>query len=274
VRLGKRLGSLLHQLGGSIGGTIPFACQDWANTKAAYRFLSNDDVDEQAILAGHFQATRDRSQASSGPLLILQDTTEFSYKRDEPEAIGYKGVAYSRRDKAGRLRQHTTCGILMHSSLAVTAQGLPLGLCAIKFWSRQKFKGTTALKRKINPTRASRAFAVDPYYRPEDLGFVVPGGLIAWAHCINDRGQIAGEARTSIDTNTATTLTTCKALTTPAATPRRLTRGPKSRVRTALWTHNGPLSTSRTCEASCRTSAMKRLRSELASEGTWSAGRS
>lgn len=153
ARLGKRLGSLLHQLGGSIGGTIPFACQDWANTKAAYRFLSNDDVDEQAILSGHFQATRDRAQAAAGPLLILQDTTEFSYKREEPEAIGFTGMTNSGRDKDGRLRQHTTCGILMHSSLAVTTQGLPLGLCAIKFWSRQKFKGTAALKRKINPTR-------------------------------------------------------------------------------------------------------------------------
>jgi len=153
ARLGKRLGSLLHQLGGSIGGTIPLACQDWANTKAAYRFLSNDDVDEQAILAGHFQATRDRAQASAGPLLILQDTTEFSFKRDKPELVGFKGVTHSRRDKAGRPQPHTTCGILMHSSLAVTTQGLPLGLCAIKFWSRQKFKGTAALKRKINPTR-------------------------------------------------------------------------------------------------------------------------
>jgi hypothetical protein len=147
------LGGLLHQLGGSIGGTIPFACQDWANTKAAYRFLSNDDVDEQAILGGHFQATRERAQASSGPLLILQDTTEFSFKRDKPELIGFKGVTHSRRDEAGRLKPHTTCGILMHSSLAVTAQGLPLGLCAVKFWSRQKFKGTNALKSKINPTR-------------------------------------------------------------------------------------------------------------------------
>ena len=128
ARLGKRLGSLLHQLGGSIGGTIPFACQDWANTKAAYRFLSNDAVDEQAILAGHFQATHDRAQASASPLLILQDTTEFSYKREEPEAIGFKGLTNSGRDKAGRLRQHTTCGILMHSSLVVTTQGLPLGL--------------------------------------------------------------------------------------------------------------------------------------------------
>ena len=38
----------------------------------------------------------------------------------------------------------------MHSSLAVTTEGLPLGLAAIKFWSRKKFKGTNALKRRIN----------------------------------------------------------------------------------------------------------------------------
>jgi hypothetical protein len=41
----------------------------------------------------------------------------------------------------------------MHSSLAVTTDGLPLGLAAIKFWTRSKFKGTNAFKRKIIPTR-------------------------------------------------------------------------------------------------------------------------
>jgi hypothetical protein len=41
----------------------------------------------------------------------------------------------------------------MHSSLALTTEGLPLGLTAIKFWTRKKFKGTAALKKKINPTR-------------------------------------------------------------------------------------------------------------------------
>ena len=37
---------------------------------------------------------------------------------------------------------HTVCGLLMHASLAVTAEGLPLGLAAVKFWTRKKFKGT------------------------------------------------------------------------------------------------------------------------------------
>ena len=41
----------------------------------------------------------------------------------------------------------------MHSSLAVTTEGLPLGLAAVKFWTRKKFKGTAQLKKKINPTR-------------------------------------------------------------------------------------------------------------------------
>lgn len=41
----------------------------------------------------------------------------------------------------------------MHLSLAVTTEGLPLGLTAVKFWTRKKFKRTAALKKKINPTR-------------------------------------------------------------------------------------------------------------------------
>jgi hypothetical protein len=35
----------------------------------------------------------------------------------------------------------------------VTTEGLPLGLAAIKFWTRKKFKGTNALKKKVNPAR-------------------------------------------------------------------------------------------------------------------------
>ena len=37
-RLKSRLGRLLGDLGERIGGTLPMACQDWAATKAAYRF--------------------------------------------------------------------------------------------------------------------------------------------------------------------------------------------------------------------------------------------
>jgi hypothetical protein len=152
-RLGRRLRKLLVQTAGAVGAPIPLACQDWANTKAAYRFLSNEAVSEAEILAGHFRATRGRVAATDGPILVLQDTTEFSYQRARPERIGAITTAPSRREADGQLRMHTVCGLLMHASLAVTTEGLPLGLAAIKFWTRAKFKGTNALKRRVNPTR-------------------------------------------------------------------------------------------------------------------------
>ncbi len=153
ARLGKRFRELLIQLGGGMGESIPFACQDWANTKAAYRFFSNDRVQEGDILSGHFGATRERFEATEGTVLLLQDTTEFSYERARPELVGMTKSVNTGKDKKGRPRSHTLCGILMHSSLAVTTDGLPLGLAAVKFWTRKKFKGTAALKKKINPTR-------------------------------------------------------------------------------------------------------------------------
>ena len=140
-RLNKRLRKLLGQIGGAMGQSIPFACQDWSNAKAAYRFLSNERVSEADILAGHFQSTRGRAEATKGPIFVLHDTTEFTYQREFPAAIGFTKSVNSGRDKAGRTRSHTLCGIMMHSSLAMTSDGLPLGLAAVKFWTRKKFKG-------------------------------------------------------------------------------------------------------------------------------------
>ena len=153
VRLQKRFGMLLEQMSGGIGESIPFVCQDWANTKAAYRFLSNGRVSEEEILRGHFQSTRDRLALEGGPILILHDTTEFSYQKENAESLGLLHRPPAGKYNDGRPRYHTVCGILMHSSLAVTTEGLPLGLMAIKFWSRKKFKGTNALKKGINITR-------------------------------------------------------------------------------------------------------------------------
>ena len=153
ARLGRRFAELLKQISDGMGGSIPFACQDWASTKAAYRFFANGRVEEADILSGHFAATRARYDDCTGPILLIQDTTEFSYQRADTNAIGITKSINSGRAKDGRLRHPIVCGMLMHSSLAVTTEGLPLGLAAVKFWTRRKFKGTAQLKKKINPTR-------------------------------------------------------------------------------------------------------------------------
>lgn len=129
-RLIRRLGQIVDHLAASPGQPVPAACQDWAATKAAYRFFDNDRVTEQGVLAGHFAATRKRFAATTGTVLVLQDTTEFIYKRNKPEKIGFTKAINSGRDREGRLREHTLCGLLMHSSLAVTTDGVPLGLAA------------------------------------------------------------------------------------------------------------------------------------------------
>jgi hypothetical protein len=154
LRHGKRLRQLLEQLSAKAGAATPWTCQDWANTKAAYRFFGNTRIREANILAGHFVSTRERFVASGGDrVLVLHDTTEFSYRHEDTGPIGILKKTPVGYGRPGRPRYHTSCGILMHSSLVTTQQGLPLGLAAIKFWSRDKFHGATALKRHINPTR-------------------------------------------------------------------------------------------------------------------------
>jgi hypothetical protein len=143
VRLGKRLRTLLGLMSNGLGQTIPLACQDWANTKAAYRFFSNARINEEEILSGHFASTQSRAGAIPEPLLVLHDTTEFTFQSNGPSVGLLTNLP----------RKRTVSGLLMHSSLVVTADGLPLGLAAVKFWTRKHFKGTTALKRIINPTR-------------------------------------------------------------------------------------------------------------------------
>ena len=67
--------------------------------------------------------------------------------------MGFTTKVSSGKDKSGRERMHTVCGLLIHSSLAAATDGLPLGMAVARFWTRKKFKGTNALRRKINPTR-------------------------------------------------------------------------------------------------------------------------
>ena len=153
ARLNKRFRKLFEQLSDGIGESIPLVCQDWANTKAAYRFLSNQRVTEAEILSGHFQSTRDRFAATEEEVLVLHDTTEFSCHRADRQAVGILHRSPIGFDRDGKPRHYVVCGIQMHSSLAMTTDGLPLGLTATKFWTRKEFKGCNALKRKINPTR-------------------------------------------------------------------------------------------------------------------------
>ncbi len=95
ARLAKRFGKLLGMMSDGIGESVPYACQNWANTKAAYRFFSNDEVSEDQIMAGHFQATRRRLSRASSKILMLHDTCEFSFQREKDSVTGQIKTSHS-----------------------------------------------------------------------------------------------------------------------------------------------------------------------------------
>lgn len=160
ARHGTRLSSLLHSMSEDIGQSIPLACEDWANTKAAYRLFSNERVSDKEILSGHFEATQRRVAAVKGPILILHDTTEFIFKRGDSLAVGWPRKHAGETGK-GRVpvRLHTRYSVFMHSALVVTPPGVPLGLAAVKLWTRPK--------KSLRKSLSGRAYKALPIEKKE-----------------------------------------------------------------------------------------------------------
>jgi hypothetical protein len=125
VRLNRRCQALASALEQQPMVPINQACEDWADTKAAYRFMDNPKVSPAAILAPHCQRTVERMKAHS-LVLAVQDTTFFNYTpHPQTEGLG----------EIGKKEQHQR-GFGMHTTLALTPHGLPLGLLTQAFFTR------------------------------------------------------------------------------------------------------------------------------------------
>jgi hypothetical protein len=122
-------------------GSIPQACGSWARTKAAYRFFDNDSIAPEDILGAHVQATVQRAAAHQ-LVLCVQDTTSLNYST-HPQTKGL-GPIGNNRDK--------TIGLLLHSTLALTPTGQPLGLLHAQSWTRStKTFGRSSHERNRTP---------------------------------------------------------------------------------------------------------------------------
>ena len=125
ARLNSRCGELAVQLAMQPSGPINQACEDWADTKAAYRFFDNDKVTPERIRAPHHQRTVERI-AQHKQVLAVQDTSFLNYTH-HPQTAGLGSI--------GNKSQHQR-GFGMHSTLAMTTQGTPLGLLTQAFFTR------------------------------------------------------------------------------------------------------------------------------------------
>lgn len=134
----KRLIRLAEERSVDPNGSIAESCDGKADTKAAYRFLDNDEVGAEAILEGHYRSSIDRAKAEP-IVLAVQDTTELNYT-SHPAT---KGMGY--------LQGATIRGMLVHSTLLVTPQRVPLGLIDQQVWVRpdEEFKVEREKRREL-----------------------------------------------------------------------------------------------------------------------------
>lgn len=131
-RLDARLVSLCERFSGSPESPINQACADWKETKAAYRFFQNENVEVGAITAAHRDKTAGRARGR-GTILALQDTSYFVYT-SHPRTVGLGEISLKNGKNAAKILSR---GLVMHACLAVTTEGLPLGLLDQNIYARR-----------------------------------------------------------------------------------------------------------------------------------------
>jgi len=77
-RLDWRLRDIAAKFAAHPQGSINQACDDWADTKAAYRLFDNEKTTPEKILSPHYERTRERIAAHE-LVLAIQDTSYLDY---------------------------------------------------------------------------------------------------------------------------------------------------------------------------------------------------
>ena len=122
-RLNKRLIKLAERFADKPTSSIPGACDGWAETQAAYRFLSHPRLDWEAVLSGHVQQAEARMRQHP-VVLCVQDTTELDFNGQQMTGLGPLSYEAQR-------------GMYLHPTLVVTPQREPLGVTDAWMWARE-----------------------------------------------------------------------------------------------------------------------------------------
>ena len=139
-RLLKRFKIIASELGAKPEAPINQASLTSASTKGAYRFFNNDSVDDDMIVAPHIEATVLRCMKYE-EVVVAQDTTYLEYSSHE----AVKGL--SPFQKKGEEFK----GIALHTGLAMSESGLPLGQIYHNQWVRETKVNETNHKRNMRP---------------------------------------------------------------------------------------------------------------------------
>lgn len=124
--------------------SINSACDSWKDAKAAYRFLSNPQVDSDQILEAHRHSTVKRIQAQP-VVCVAQDTTTLDFSDHPPEDMRCLSLADQR-------------GLYDHSVVAFTPERLCLGVLDVEFYDRSEQSLGKTTERRNDPIEEKESF--------------------------------------------------------------------------------------------------------------------
>ena len=122
-RRDRRAKELVKRFASRPTASIPGACEGWAETIAAYRFLGNEHFDWRDMMEPHW----DRTTARMGQLpvvLHIADTIELNFNGQDIEG-------------GGPLCYEAQVGMYLHATYAVTPDREPLGVMNAWMWARE-----------------------------------------------------------------------------------------------------------------------------------------
>ena len=148
-RLDRRAKRTIMTMSQRPSGSISQTFTTRAESEAVYRLVNSDTADSHTVRDGVRDAVREACLArvrDESLILAVQDTTTLNYN-SHPACAGL-----------GPIDAHKSHGLLLHSTLAVSDAGVPLGLIDQVSWVRDADNVGTRHQRRERPIKDKESF--------------------------------------------------------------------------------------------------------------------
>jgi len=144
----KRFIQTMVTLSKKPGESIAAASKDKAEAKAIYRLLKSEKLTEDVILKSHKKQTlKNIEESGEDIILCIQDTSDISYTNLKATT----GLGDYGGDKNSK-------GLKVHSTIAVTQNGIMKGLLDQKIWARDPAERGKRRTRHQRPIEEKESF--------------------------------------------------------------------------------------------------------------------
>ena len=133
-RINKRVEQVVEDLTNNSQKMLFSATGSRSNAKAAYRLLANDKFTTEKLSESNTKKVVEMLEGES-VVLLVQDTTDANYNTHKKT----KGLGYS---------SEKVLGIKIHTCLAMSGKGIPIGIMAQECFTREKSKNEMSSSEK------------------------------------------------------------------------------------------------------------------------------